>query len=330
MNILWLQSAGCGGCTMSLLCAEAPNALDLLDGAGLSLLWHPTLSEATGHEVREMLQRLEAEEQALDILCVEGSILRGPNGTGRFQMLSGTGRSMLDWVTSLAPLAQHVVAVGTCATYGGVTSAGENPADAVGVQYDGAELGGALESDFRSKSGLPVINVAGCPTHPDWVTETLLLLAGGNITAESLDGFGRPRFYADHLVHHACPKNEFYEYKASATELSEMGCMMEHLGCVGTQAVGDCNIRTWNGEGSCTRAGYPCINCTAPEFEDPGHGFTETPKFAGIPVGLPTDMPKAWFMALASLSKAATPARIGQNATSDRIVVPPSLRKPKT
>ena len=79
-----------------------------------------------------------------------------------------------------------------------------------------------------------------------------------------------------------------------------MGCMMEHLGCVGTQAVGDCNIRGWNGGSSCTRAGYACINCTAPEFEEASHPFSETPKFAGIPVGLPSDMPKAWFMALAT------------------------------
>ncbi|KPP85412.1 MAG: ferredoxin hydrogenase small subunit HydB [Rhodobacteraceae bacterium HLUCCA08] len=329
MNILWLQSAGCGGCTMSLLCAESPGVMDLLDGAGLRILWHPSLSVETGAPVRRLLEAVEAGEQPLDILCVEGSILRGPNGTGRYHMLSGTGRSMLDWVRALAPRAAHVVAVGTCATYGGVTSAGENPADAVGVQYDGAHPGGALPAGFTSRAGLPVINVAGCPTHPDWVTETLLLIAAGEMRAEALDGFARPRFYADHLVHHACPRNEFYEYKASATELSQIGCMMEHLGCVGTQAVGDCNIRTWNGEGSCTRAGYPCINCTAPEFEEPGHGFAETPKFAGIPVGLPSDMPKAWFMALASLSKAATPRRIGVNATADRITVPPTLRKPR-
>ncbi|MCB1358714.1 MAG: HupU protein [Maritimibacter sp.] len=329
MNILWLQSAGCGGCTMSLLCAEDPNVFDLLAGAGLEFLWHPTLSEATGAPVRRLLEEIEAGRQALDILCIEGSILRGPGGTGRFQMLSGTGRSMLDWVRSLAPYAAHVVAVGTCATYGGVTSAGENPADAVGVQYDGEHRGGALGADFTARGGLPVINVAGCPTHPDWVTETLLMLAAGELDASGLDGFARPRFYADHLVHHGCSKNEFYEYKASARELSEIGCLMEHLGCIGTQAVGDCNIRGWNGAGSCTQAGYPCINCTAPEFEEPGHGFTETPKFAGIPVGLPSDMPKAWFMALASLSKAATPHRLGVNATSDRIAVPPSLKKPK-
>ena len=105
--------------------------------------------------------------------------------------------------------------------------------------------------------------------------------------------------------------------------------MMENLGCIGTQAVGDCNIRPWNGEGSCTRGNYPCINCTAPEFEEPRHPFTETPKIGGIPVGLPTDMPKAWFMALASLSKAATPARIARNAAADRVEVTPTLRKPK-
>lgn len=329
MKVLWLQAAGCGGCTMSLLCAENPNVFELLSGAGISFLWHPAISLESGAEVRALLEAVERGEVALDVLAIEGSIERGPRGTGRFQMLSGTGRSMLDWVVSLAPRAHHVVAVGTCATYGGITSAGGNPSDAVGVQYDGAHPGGALSAEFRSLSGLPVINVAGCPTHPGWVTETLMLLAAGALGAADLDALGRPLFYAQHLVHHGCPKNEFYEYKASAEALSELGCMMEHLGCVGTQAVGDCNIRPWNGEGSCTRGGYPCINCTAPEFEEPRHPFTETPKIAGIPVGLPSDMPKAWFMALASLSKAATPERIARNAVAPRVEVTPTIRKPK-
>ena len=315
---------------MSLLCAESPNVLETLEDAGISFLWHPALSQETGAEVRDLLTQIETGAIVLDVLCVEGSIVRGPLGTGRYHMLAGTGRSMLDWVQSLARKAQFVVAVGTCAAYGGVTSAGENPSDAIGLQYDGAHAGGALDAVFRSVGGMPVINVAGCPTHPDWVTETLLLLAAGALDAGQLDDFGRPRFYADHLVHHACPKNEFYEYKASANALSQAGCLMEHLGCVGTQAVGDCNIRTWNGDGSCTRAGYPCINCTAPEFEEPGHAFAETPKFAGIPIGLPSDMPKAWFMALASLSKAATPHRIATNAVADRVQVPPTIKKPKS
>lgn len=326
-TLLWLQAAGCGGCTMSLLCAESPGLFEMLEDAGICLLWHPALSAETGAEVLALLEDIIEGRQALDILCVEGAIARGPGGTGRFQMLSGTGQSMMHWVERLAPRAGHVLAVGSCAAYGGPTAAGGNPSDAVGLQYDGGLAGGLLGPDWRAGGGGAVVNIAGCPTHPGWVTETLMLLAADEEVA--LDGYARPRFYVDHLVHHGCPKNEFYEYKASARELSEIGCMMENLGCIGTQAVGDCNIRPWNGEGSCTRGGYPCINCTAPRFEDPAHAFQETPKVAGIPVGLPTDMPKAWFMALASLSKAATPDRIGRNARADRVVVPPTLRRPK-
>lgn len=323
-TLLWLQASGCGGCTMSLLCAESPDVVEVLEDAGIHLLWHPALSVETGAEALAILDDVAAGRVALDILCVEGAIARGPAGTGRFQMLSGTGKSLMYWVQVLAPKARHVVAVGSCAAYGGVTAAGGNPTDAVGLHYDGAHLGGLFAVDGLAQ---PVINIAGCPTHPGWVTETLMMLAEGQPVA--LDALGRPRFFADHLVHHGCPKNEFYEYKASARALSEIGCMMENLGCIGTQAVGDCNIRPWNGEGSCTRGGYPCINCTAPRFEDPSHAFVETPKIAGIPVGLPTDMPKAWFMALASLSKAATPERIGINAKADRVIVPPTLRKPR-
>lgn len=147
----------------------------------------------------------------------------------------------------------------------------------------------------------------------------------GELQPDHLDELGRPRFYADHLVHHGCPRNEFYEYKASAAKASDGGCLMEHMGCVATQAHGDCNIRLWNGEGSCTRGGFACINCTAPEFEEPGHSYLQTPKLAGIPVGLPTDMPKAWFVALSSLSKAATPERLKVNAHSDHIKVAPKI-----
>lgn len=141
-----------------------------------------------------------------------------------------------------------------------------------------------------------------------------------------VDALNRPRFYADQLVHHGCTRNEFYEYKASAEKPSDLGCMMEHMGCKGTQAHADCNTRLWNGDGSCTRGGYACINCTEPGFEEPGHPFHQTPKIAGIPIGLPSDMPKAWFVALASLSKAATPKRVRENATADHTKVPPAVR----
>ena len=329
LNLLWLQSGGCGGCTLSLLCAESPDVLTALESAGIRLLWHPSISEASGDEFHSLLEQVSAGDIKLDILCLEGAVVRGPGGTGRFHMLAGTGLPMMEWVGKLACLAENVVAIGSCAAYGGITAGGSNPSDACGLQYGGAGKNGLLGEAFRARSAMPVVNIAGCPTHPNWVTETLMQIASGQLAEKDLDALGRPRSYADHLVHHGCPRNEFYEFKASAEKPSDLGCMMEYMGCLGTQAHADCNTRLWNGEGSCLRGGYACINCTAPGFEEPGHSFSETPTFAGIPIGLPTDMPKAWFVALASLSKAATPRRLKENAVSDHIRVSPGNRPGK-
>ena len=104
---------------------------------------------------------------------------------------------------------------------------------------------------------------------------------------------------------------------------------MEHLGCKATQAVGDCNDRGWNGDGSCTKGGYPCVACTSPGFEDT-HNYLTTPKIAGIPVGLPVDMPKAWFVALAALSKSAMPKRVRRNSAADHVVMPPKGQRDVT
>jgi len=327
LNVLWVQSGGCGGCTMSLLCSDLSDVLGILEGAGVHFLWHPSLSQASGSEALEVLRACAEGEVPLDVLCVEGAVLCGPNGTGRFHLLSGTGQPMMSWVRRLAERAGHVLAVGTCAAYGGMTSAGANPADACGLQYDGEKAGGLLGASWRSAGGMPVVNVAGCPVHPGWIVETLTALALGGFRADDLDQLGRPRFYADQLVHHGCPRNEFYEFKASASKPSDLGCLMENMGCKATQAHADCNTRLWNVSGSCLRGGYACINCTAPGFEEPGHEFARTPKLAGIPIALPIDMPKAWFLALAALSKSATPRRVRENAVVERAVVPPAIRK---
>jgi len=327
-NILWLQAGSCGGCTMSALTAEDRGLLSALKAFDINVLWHPALSVETGSEAIAILQNVCDGNVQLDALCVEGSILRGPGNTGKFQMMAGTDRSMADWVKDLAMQAHYVVAVGTCSAYGGIPMAGGNPTDACGLQYEGDAAGGLLGHDFKSKGGLPVVNIAGCAPHPDWITETLSLLATVRLNTEQLDVRGRPRFFADHLAHHGCSRNEYYEFKASATQFPQLGCMMENMGCKATQAVGDCNLRSWNGsKGGCPDNGFPCIACTSPEFETPKGAFQETTKRAGIPVGLPVDMPKAWFMALAALSKSATPKRVQANAESDRVVVPPARTK---
>ena len=329
-TVLWLQAASCGGCTMSALSAEDVGLTKALGRFGIRLLWHPSLSEETGTEAVAILDDVAAGRVLLDCLCVEGSVLDGPNGSGRFQMLSGTGRSMKAWIGALAPKARFVAAIGSCAAYGGVPAAGDNPTDARGLQFSGWDMGGALGHGFRSAAGLPVINISGCAPHPGWVVETLAALALGELPAERLDPLGRPRAIANHLAHHGCSRNEFYEFKASAARASDRGCLMENLGCRATQAPGDCNIRRWNGYGSCTDGGFACINCTSPGFETPSGPFQETAKVAGIPVGLPVDMPKAWFVALAALSKSATPQRVRNNAHADHVVVPPARRPPKT
>lgn len=325
-NLLWLQSGGCGGCSLSLFNAESPDLVTTLRHSGIHILGHPSLSETGGPDLIDTYQQVLDKKIRLDFLCLEGAVVTGPNGTGRFHMLSGTDKAMQHWINELAQCAEYVIAVGSCAAYGGITAGGDNPSEACGLQYLNDEPGGLLGEDFTSQSGLPVINIAGCPTHPNWVTETLQQLVSHSVSKNMLDEFARPRSYADHLVHHGCPRNEYYEFKASANNPSELGCMMEHMGCLGTQAHADCNTRLWNGEGSCLRGGHACINCTAPGFQEPGHTFMETPKIAGIPIALPTDMPKAWFVALASLSKAATPKRIKQNAAADHICVPPGQK----
>jgi NiFe hydrogenase small subunit HydA len=322
-TLLWLQAAGCGGCTMSALAADGAGLLETLARAEVKLLWHPSLSEESGAEALRLLEDCRSGRQRLDALCVEGAALLGPNGSGRFHIMAGSGRPVAQWVNELAARARYVLAVGSCASYGGMVGAAASHTEASGLQYVGTEIGGLLGEDWRSAEGMPVVNVAGCPPHPGWLVETLLALAEGALTEKDLDGFGRPKFWAGHLAHHGCARNEYYEFKASAAQSGQLGCLMENLGCKATQAPGDCNLRGWNGGGSCTNAGYACINCTSPEFEEPLGAFQETAKLAGIPVGLPVDMPKAWFVALSALSKSATPERVRSNARSDRLKSPP-------
>ncbi|HET9822581.1 MAG TPA: HupU protein [Burkholderiaceae bacterium] len=326
LQVLWLQGGGCGGCTMSLLNADTADFARHLEAVGVRWLSHPALSLGD-RALPALLADCLAGRVALDLLVLEGAVLRGPRGSGAFHRLAGDGRPMAEWLRALAGVATHVAAVGSCAAFGGIAAVQPDVTEACGLQFEDERKGGLLGADFVARGGLPVINIAGCPPHPGWVLDTFAALAAARLPPEGLDGLGRPRFYADHLVHHGCSRNEYYEFKASAAHPTELGCLMENLGCQGTQAHADCNLRLWNGNGSCLRGGYACVGCTEPGFQDPGHPFDRTPKLAGIPIGLPTDMPKAWFVALASLSKSATPRRVKVNAGSDHVAVPPAIRK---
>ena len=147
-NLLWLQSGGCGGCTLSLICAESPDFLTAFETAGINILWHPALSLETGREASAIIDDIMEGRTVLDILCLEGSVMMGPQGTGRFHMMAGSGEPMKDIIARLAGKARHVVGVGSCAAFGGITTTGDNVAEACGLGFDGALKGGLLGAGF--------------------------------------------------------------------------------------------------------------------------------------------------------------------------------------
>lgn len=314
-NLLYLHGLGCGGDTISLLNAEDPDLLMALKMLEINVVWHPSLSLEKGNDVKNIYEDFVRERLPLDYFIVEGAVPEGPDGTGRiFEFL---GMPFVECVRNLAGVAAYTIAVGTCATSGGISAAAPNPAGASGLQFRQDMAGGILGEDYRSKAGFPVINIPGCPAHPGWILESLYLIAMGKLLPEHLDTTNRPSYFYNNLAHHACPRNEFYEFKASAVEFGQMGCLFEHMGCRGTQCESDCNIRLWLGRtGSCTRAGSPCISCTSQNFPFPNTNYFKTESVAGIPKALPKDVPKAWYIGMVGLSKLATPERLKVNAVS--------------
>jgi len=153
------------------------------------------------------------------------------------------------------------------------------------------------------------------------MTETLVALAEDRLTLDDLDRYHRPRSFYGKLAHHACPRNEYYEFKASAVAYSQQGCLFENLGCKGTQCESDCNERLWlSRTGSCPRGGFPCLSCTSPRFPDGFVPFFRTEKIGDIPTTLPLDVPKAWYVGMSGLAKLACPQRLRVNAVSHRPV----------
>jgi NiFe hydrogenase small subunit HydA len=233
VNVLWLEAQGCGGDNISMLNSEQPDIITLLKNFDINLLWHPNLSSEMGNKAIQILKDILSEKISLDILIVSGATPLGPNNTGRYFLFHGT--PIREWILKMARLSQFTLAVGTCASFGGISSARNNPTDAVGLQFLHDTKGGLLGADYLSKKGLPVINIPGCPSHPDWIVETLIMILSDRMTKELLDTYNRPKVFFSYLAHHGCPRNEYYEFKSSAVEYGQCGCLFENLGCKGTR-----------------------------------------------------------------------------------------------
>ena len=213
------------------------------------------------------------------MLVIEGSI---PNenfaGEGYFSGFGnkpGTDQPMTfsDWIDLLAPKSLAVLAVGTCATYGGIHAMAGNPTGAMGIlDYLGWE--------WKSKAGIPIVCVPGCPVQPDNLSETILYLlwqAAGIAPMIPLDEAGRPTWLFGNTVHEGCDRAGYYEQGDFATEYDSPKCLVK-LGCWGP--VVKCNVpkRGWmGGVGGCPNVGGICIGCTMPGFPDKFMPFMDEP-----------------------------------------------------
>ena len=307
-TLYWLSCGGCGGDTLSLLNSNSPDLFDFLEMFDIKVLWHPSLSTLTAQEHGRLLRAIQAGDQRLDVLCVEGAVLKGPGGTGSFDFFGGKPKK--DLLSALARQAGLVLAVGTCASFGGMGSADE--VEGTGLQFNRGERGGFLGADFVSGSGLPVINLPGCPCHGNVLIGALMNLQAGKPLP--LDNYHSPLEWYGTLVHQGCTRNEYHEYRVEEEGFGERGCLFFHLGCHGPLVYGPCNKLLWNQRSSKTRVGVPCFGCTRPDFPQP-YPFFETRNIEGIPLELPDGIDRAHYMAYKGLAAAAAPQRLKRRET---------------
>ena len=240
--VLWLEGSNCSGCSISLLNSYPVLPASLLT-KHLSLQFHQTLSTTQGQQAVDVVNQTIASGNYL--LVVEGAVPVGIPESCRFG-----GENFADHLLRAARAASHVVAVGSCASFGGIPAAPNNPTGAV----DAISF---LQSKGVSK---PFIRVPGCPPHPDWMIGTLVHVIQVGVPA--LDTYLRPKMFFSKKVHDTCPLKGMEEAKTFGAP----GCL-EELGCKGESTYADCAARGWNGVAmSCVQSLSPCIGCTSPNF----------------------------------------------------------------
>jgi hydrogenase small subunit len=213
------------------------------------------------------------------ILVIEGSIPNEKNKAEGYWASFGTDKrtgqpiTTCEWIDRLAPKAWAIVGAGTCAAYGGIHAMEGNPTGAMG-------LADYLGWQWRSKTGIPIVNVPGCPVHPDSFMGTLLYLlqqAAGKVPMIPLDEQLRPTWLFSETLHQGCDRGGYYEQGEFADNYGAKSCIVK-LGCWGP--VVQCNVgkRGWmNGIGGCPNVGGICIGCTMPGFPDKFMPFMNQP-----------------------------------------------------
>lgn len=249
-KVIWLQGAGCTGCSVSLLnrissaAGEVKDAGDLLINY-INLIYHPNLMALAGQSAVAEAQKAYAAGGY--VLAVEGGVPTGFNGNTCWAWTyNGVEVTFKDAVAGLAAKAAAVLSIGTCAAWGGLSAAPPNPLAVKGV---------------KAATGKTTINVAGCPPHPDWIVWTVAqLLLGKSI---SLDGNGRPSQLFNKKIHEICPRKEAQKAKT----FGSANLCLKELGCRGPETRANCPTVKWNnGVNWCIGANAPCLGCTEPTF----------------------------------------------------------------
>jgi hydrogenase small subunit len=291
LHILWIsEGMSCDGDTVSMTAAQLPSIEDVVLGVVPGLpkvhLHNKVLDFSLGgEEYLEPFRRAASDRLGAPfVLVIEGSIPNeNINGDGywtSFGNRPGTDQPMTinEWIDLLAPRALVVMAAGTCATYGGIHAMAGNPTGSMG-------LADYLGWDFRARSGLPIVNVPGCPIQPDNFMETLLWVlrfAAGRAPMIPLDENLRPTWLFGKTVHEGCDRAGYYEQADFALDYNSPKCQVK-VGCWGP--VVNCNVtkRGWmDGIGGCPNVGGICIACTMPGFPDKFMPFMDEPPGASV------------------------------------------------
>lgn len=289
VHIIWLTAGlGCDGDSVSITAASQPSIEDVLLGAIPGLpkvhLHNAVLAYEVGEDFLHPFH--EAAEGNLEpfVLVVEGSIPNEKIKEEGYWAAVGTDKTTgqpittNEWIDRLAPKALAVVCAGTCSTYGGIHAMEGNPTGAMG-------LADYLGWDWRSKAGVPIVNVPGCPVQPDNFMETVLYLlyqVAGLAPMIPLDDQLRPTWLFGQTVHEGCDRAGYYEQGDFAADYNSVKCIVK-LGCWGP--VVNCNVpkRGWMaGIGGCPNVGGICIGCTMPGFPDKFMPFMDEPPGATV------------------------------------------------
>jgi hydrogenase small subunit len=261
--VIWIQGGSCTGCSVTVLNSLSPKIQDVLvsqvvPGNHVSLRYHPTLMAASGELALKAMDDTASKKGGY-ILVVEGSIPTGEGGLYcEIGESGGHARTMLDSLISLGSDAMAVIAIGACPSFGGIPSASPNTTGCKAIK------------EVFSDNGIstPVINLPGCPPHPDWFVGTIASVLIGGLGSVELDDLGRPTAFYGALIHDNCPRRGYFDKGEFAKKYSDPHCLYE-LGCKGPVTYADCPVRLWNGGTNwCVGAGGPCAGCANPDFPD--------------------------------------------------------------